>query len=251
MYDFMHRHFMGSNKNTSEISNLHKIPLVSFSHQDFGHLSANMFALLMLAPKLHDFLGRARFMALYFAGSLGGTLATQAAHLDPYWEEKAVAESPERYRNILSGREAGDAAGLGASDSIAALFACFYFTFPRQPVPFLFSKFNIAWSLLPKRFREQMPTVGRFLRRTKAAAIWVLPAFFFVDFVEIWRRLVGQQEDRVGLLVDSGLLALEFSMLPHSVSTILGGSWHLLTNYNCTNNCTYNHIWALKELISR
>ena len=33
-------------------------------------------------------------------------------------------------------------------------------------------------------------------------------------------------------------------------STVLGGSWYLLTNYDCTYNCTYNHIRALKGLIS-
>ena len=31
-----------------------------------------------------------------------------------------------------------------------------------------------------------------------------------------------------------------------SGSQVLGGSWHLLANYNCTYNRTYNHIRTLK-----
>ena len=31
---------------------------------------------------------------------------------------------------------------------------------------------------------------------------------------------------------------------------VLGGSWYLLTYSNCTYNCTYNPIRALKGLIS-
>ena len=31
---------------------------------------------------------------------------------------------------------------------------------------------------------------------------------------------------------------------------LLGGSWYLLTNYNCTYECTYDPIRALKGLIS-
>ena len=30
---------------------------------------------------------------------------------------------------------------------------------------------------------------------------------------------------------------------------LLGGSWYFLTNDNCTYNCTYDHIRALKGLI--
>ena len=36
---------------------------------------------------------------------------------------------------------------------------------------------------------------------------------------------------------------------PHPL-TPLGGSWYLLTNFNCTYNCTYEHIRALKGLLS-
>ena len=32
--------------------------------------------------------------------------------------------------------------------------------------------------------------------------------------------------------------------------SLLGGLWYLLSNYNWTYNCTYNHIKALKGLIS-
>ena len=31
---------------------------------------------------------------------------------------------------------------------------------------------------------------------------------------------------------------------------LLGGSWYLLTNYNCTYSCTYNHIRALQGPVS-
>ena len=36
-----------------------------------------------------------------------------------------------------------------------------------------------------------------------------------------------------------------------STQHLLGGSWYLLTNYQCTYDCTYNHIRAFKRLISR
>ena len=36
-----------------------------------------------------------------------------------------------------------------------------------------------------------------------------------------------------------------------SSTLMLGGSWHLVTNYFCTSNCTDNHIMALKGLIIR
>ena len=37
---------------------------------------------------------------------------------------------------------------------------------------------------------------------------------------------------------------LTSSTAPH------GGSWYLLSNYNCTYSCTYNHIRARIRLIS-
>ena len=31
---------------------------------------------------------------------------------------------------------------------------------------------------------------------------------------------------------------------------VLGASWNIVTKFNCTYNCTYHHIRALKGLIS-
>ena len=43
-----------------------------FSHQSFGHLSANMFFLWFFGTRVHDEIGRGNFLALYFsAGTLG------------------------------------------------------------------------------------------------------------------------------------------------------------------------------------
>lgn len=197
--DWMERHFVATNIGMSKPENWHLFLTSSFSHQGFGHLLGNMTVLLLLGPRLHDFLGRTRFIILYLAGSAGGTLATQALHLDPTWEQHAVANSPRRYINILLGQDPGQALLLGASDAMSALFACFYFTFPRQPVPLMWAKMNITWTLLPQRLRDRVPQVGRVLQRTQFAAIWVLPAFFIVDFSTVWERLTGSA-------ADSGLL---------------------------------------------
>eukprot|EP00665_Eupelagonemidae_sp_cell47_P009100 gene9099-3960_t len=156
-----------------------------------------MTVLMLLGPRLHEFLGRRRFLALYFAASVGGTLATQACHLDPTWEAHAVARSHTRYENILLGVDPGEAVGLGASDAMSGLFACFYggahtkaalprlgtgtpwrggplacraslrLTFPRQPVPFLWMKLNAFWAMLPRRMQQSQVTNA--LRRTRAA----------------------------------------------------------------------------------
>ena len=40
-------------------------------------------------------------------------------------------------------------------------------------------------------------------------------------------------------------------LLPSRLREVLGGSWYLLTSQNCTHNCTYNPIRALKGLIIR
>mmetsp|Transcript_158292 Transcript_158292/g.484985 ORF Transcript_158292/g.484985 Transcript_158292/m.484985 type:complete len:600 (-) Transcript_158292:38-1837(-) len=203
MLAFMGHHFVGTNQGMSELQNLHRIFLSSFSHQDFGHLLGNMTALLLMGPRLHEFLGRARFLMLYAAGAMGGTLATQWLHLDPAWEARCVREMPKRYYNILGNLKPGEAIGLGASDAISALFACFYLLFPRQPVPFLWMKTNVAWALLPKAIQSRVPVMGTVMRRTQAAAIWVLPMFFFVDFVQVWTRLVGSKAYETGLLPTS------------------------------------------------
>ena len=49
-----------------------------------------------------------------------------------------------------------------------------------------------------------------------------------------------------------GLVWTSLASIPQNPETepILGGSWYLETNYTCTYNCTYNHIRALKGLIS-
>jgi len=202
LLDFMETHFVASNQGASELKNLHKIWLSSFSHQDWAHLAGNMTMLLILGPRLHEFLGRARFLFVYALGCLGGTMATQALHLDPTWEANQVRQTPMRYHNILRGNSPGQAMGLGASDAISALFAAFYLIFPRQPVPFLWAKTNLLWSLMPKTLQAGAPLISRGLRWTNAAAIWVLPSFFFVDFSEIARRL-GSYKQGSGLLPES------------------------------------------------
>merc|ERR1719362_377188 len=107
--------------------------------------------------------------------------------MDPTWEEHEVATTPKRYMNLLDGNIPGQALGLGASDAMMALFSCFFLVFPRQPVPFVFAKLNITWTFLPKSAQERLPIIGRWLGRTRLAAIWVLPMFFVLDFQEIWR----------------------------------------------------------------
>mmetsp|Transcript_52561 Transcript_52561/g.112086 ORF Transcript_52561/g.112086 Transcript_52561/m.112086 type:complete len:657 (-) Transcript_52561:71-2041(-) len=207
LLDFMSDHFVGSNSDTSKPENWHKILFSSISHQDFGHLAGNMTMFLLLGSRLHEFLGRARFLLLMLMGSIGGTVATQACHLDPYWEAHRVAESPARYMNILQGESPGQARGLGASDIVSAMFAAFYLTFPRQPVPFLWFKTHLAWRLIPQALKDRVPMLGAALRRTNAAAIWVLPAYFLVDFQKIYEGLTdaAEEDDSLGLMRGSNV----------------------------------------------
>ena len=46
------------------------------------------------------------------------------------------------------------------------------------------------------------------------------------------------------------LLSILRAMTSIPADPVLGGSWYLLTKYNCTSNCAYNHIGALKGLLS-
>ncbi len=52
---------------------------------------------------------------------------------------RAIGQSGE-----TQGEYPGQARGLGASDMVSAMFAAFYLTFPRQPVPFLWVKSNVV-----------------------------------------------------------------------------------------------------------
>ena len=47
----------------------------AFAHVDVWHIGLNMLALWFLGPQIESLLGRARFIALYFAAALGGSAA--------------------------------------------------------------------------------------------------------------------------------------------------------------------------------
>ena len=65
----------------------------SFSHQDWGHLTGNMALFLYLGKRIHQLVGRARFVYLYLLGGLGGSLATQAS---PRYSPEEVSKTATR-----------------------------------------------------------------------------------------------------------------------------------------------------------
>ena len=47
----------------------------AFTHVEIWHIASNMLALFILGPVLEQIMGRARFVAIYLAGALGGSVA--------------------------------------------------------------------------------------------------------------------------------------------------------------------------------
>merc|ERR1712232_456335 len=136
---FMRTHFLHTNEDWTQ-GRWHTMFTSSISHSSFSHLFGNMTIFILLGKKVHQLVGRARFCLLYGLGSVGGAIGNA---FDPALDPKIVERGFKRYINIAEGNQPGETRGLGASDSVMAILATFYLTFPRTPVP-LFRRFNLV-----------------------------------------------------------------------------------------------------------
>lgn len=85
---FMEKYFLGRNDWLEQ--GYFWLPITtSFSHQSWSHFSGNMLMFVYLGRRLHDFLGRARFIQLYLAGAIGGEIVTTLyPKYRPEWVEQ-------------------------------------------------------------------------------------------------------------------------------------------------------------------
>jgi membrane associated rhomboid family serine protease len=152
----------------------------SFSHHSFGHLAANMTFFLYLGKRLHQFMGRTRFITLYLAGAVAGSIGSD---LNPGYRQDRVAETPARYLNILGGKPVGVMESLGASDAVMAILACWYFVFPRTQIH-VFRTVSMMTDLLRHRGFVKLTTFLDKYHPT-CSALWFLPLLFVSDFLKI------------------------------------------------------------------
>jgi membrane associated rhomboid family serine protease len=82
------------------------------------HLLFNMYALFAFGPALEGFLGRARFLALYLIGALGGSVAVVATYQLVIATQGGVTEATGGFIQAIS--------ALGASGAIFALMGALF-----------------------------------------------------------------------------------------------------------------------------
>lgn len=82
------------------------------------HLLFNMYALYAFGPTLEQFLGRARFLALYLIGGLGGSVAVVAVYELWVVTQGAITEATNGFITPIS--------ALGASGAIFALMGALF-----------------------------------------------------------------------------------------------------------------------------
>jgi membrane associated rhomboid family serine protease len=152
----------------------------SFSHQDLSHLVANMTFFLYLGKRLHQFMGRARFVALYLAGSAAGTIASD---LNPGYRPDRVEATPARYLNILNGQPTGTAESLGASDAVMAILACWYLVFPRTQIHVFRTVSMLTDFMRARGFKKVTAFLDRY--HPTCSALWFLPLVFVSDFLTV------------------------------------------------------------------
>jgi len=191
LYDFMNKYLCWQNDWFESGSYFHFIT-TGFSHQTLEHLIGNMFIVLLLTKKLYQLLGPGKFWGLYLCGSIGGNVAADVS--GAYTKEEILNQDQMRTANILCNIPPGVMRGLGASDSCMALIIVYYLTFPRHTLHFS----RLLWLM------EKIPRLSPYLQRVKISALWLLPAYFGNDIINVLRP-VGLFEERTNnsdLLVD-------------------------------------------------
>jgi len=182
MYDFMNKYMCWQNDWFESGSYFHFIT-TAFSHQTLEHLIGNMFIVLVLTKKLYQLLGPLKFWGLYLCGSIGGNVAADVS--GAYTKEQILTWDQMRISNILCNIPPGVMRGLGASDSCMALIIVYYLTFPRHTLHF--NKW--LWLL------ENIPKISPYAKRLKISALWLLPAYFGADIVNVLRP-VGLSKEK-------------------------------------------------------
>ncbi|KKZ65750.1 rhomboid-like protein [[Emmonsia] crescens] len=136
-----------------------------FSHQQFRHLGANMLILWFIGTRLHEELGRADFLSLYFSAGVIASLTSLTAHV---LQNKLTVTS------------------LGASGAIAGLVAAWCMIHADD-------KLTIA--LLPQSWQETFSANGStFLAAivfVEIASLVVLPFRLRMPVMDHWSHLGG------------------------------------------------------------
>eukprot|EP00940_MAST-03C_sp_MAST-3C-sp2_P000659 g659.t1 len=170
----------------------------SFSHMGLGHIFGNGVIFLYLGRKLHELLGRTKFVALYFAGAAAGTIATDLAYRfgNLGIGGESCAQPWKAYMKILGSERPDQQLSIGASDAIMAMVGFFYCAFPRTSIHIFPS-----WGLLDRRLAEAK-NPGFFRRifhrlvwvrggTLRVSAVWILPTYFFFDLLAFYSDAVG------------------------------------------------------------
>jgi hypothetical protein len=157
-----------------------------FMHGSWGHILGNMLFLAVFGKNVEDALGRARYLAFYFAGGFAATMTQTAA-------------------TLLAGTAAeAHVPNLGASGAIAAVLGAYFVLYPTSQVRGLVGIFPVqlsAWVFLGFWFLYQLfeANLGVFGAKANGGGV----AFFahvggFVFGVLFARLLVGSGRVAVG-----------------------------------------------------
>ncbi|OJD13100.1 hypothetical protein AJ78_06405 [Emergomyces pasteurianus Ep9510] len=136
-----------------------------FSHQQFRHLGANMLILWFIGTRLHEEVGRADFLSLYFSAGVIASLTSLTAHV---LQNKLTVTS------------------LGASGAIAGLVAAWCMMHAND-------KLTIA--LLPQSWQETFSASGSTFLAVivfvEIASLAVLPFRLRMPVMDHWSHLGG------------------------------------------------------------
>ena len=175
--------------------------LPSFSHVGLSHITGNMLLFLYLGRKIHELLGPAKFVGLYLCGAAAGTIATEISYRFGAAGVGGTSNSYTRYVHILNGERPESMKSLGASDAVMGMVGFFYLCFPRSSVH-LFPKLGLMDRWL-ERYEKKLGRLAYgarrliFIRggRLRAPAIYVLPMYFFFDFLATFEQMFGSSDN--------------------------------------------------------